>query len=80
MFLCLIISGTAMALGEILSFILEYFQSFFARGMMIGAETVIYIALVLFPYLLFVYLNEDYHRERGRFWNVKWLPAIPCFV
>ena len=80
MFLCLIISGTAMALGEILSFILEYFQSFFARGMMIGAETVIYIALVLFPYLLFVYLNEDYHRERGRFWNVKWLPDIPCFV
>ena len=77
MFLGLILSNTALTAGELISFSLEYFTFPGVKALMYFGNTLFYIMLVFFPYLLLVYFDysRDHNRQRER--RMKLVYAIP---
>ncbi len=80
LFFAMALSNIALAAGEWLSYILEYSTLPFIRDLMILGNTVFYISLVLFPYLLLVYLDYSINPDTSRMRKTKLLLGIPCFL
>ena len=80
LFFQMILCNMAMTAGEALSYALETSTLPFTKELMIAGNTVLFISLALFPFLLFVYLDysADPDRERIRF--RKLLFGIPFFL
>ncbi|MBR2531733.1 MAG: histidine kinase [Lachnospiraceae bacterium] len=78
LFFSLILSNLALAVGESLSYLLELSSSPLTREMMILGNTVFYIFLVFFPYLLLVYLQFGIDPDKARVRKFKLLYGIPC--
>ena len=76
----LIMSGIVLAVGELLSYLLEYITGPLVRGFMIAGNTVYYIELVFFPYLLVVYLDQCTCPDSTIMRKKKLLYGIPCFL
>ena len=70
----------AMAIGELMSYLLEYTSIPLARELTIAGNTVFYICLVFFPYLLWVYIDFCADPNPLRVKKTKLLYGIPCFV
>ncbi len=80
LFLLMILVLAAMAVGELLSFLLEYSTMLLARELMILGNTVFYIALTGFPYLVLVYLECRIDPDRHALRKKKLLFGIPCLL
>ena len=80
LFFAIALSNIALAAGELLSYILEYSMLPFIRDLMIFGNTVFYISLVLFPYLLLLYLEYSINPDTVRMRKRKLLLGIPCFL
>ena len=78
MFFGLILSNLALAVGESLSYLLEFSSSPFTREMMILGNTIFYVFLVFFSYLLLVYLQFGIDPDKARTRKFKLLYGIPC--
>ena len=78
--LAMLVTNTAMAVGETLSYFLETINMPLIRELMIAGNTVFYIALVLFPDLLWVLADYYTDRSRERVRRTKLLWGIPCFL
>ena len=76
----LILSDIILAVGELLSYLLEYVTGTLVRGSMIAGNTVYYVALVFFPYLLVVYLDQCSCPDSTSMRKKKLLYGIPCFL
>ena len=77
----LILTNIVLAVGSLLSYMLEYITGPLVRGFMIAGNTAYYILLVFFPYLLLMYLDycttsPDNTRMRGK----SLLYGIPCIA
>ena len=80
LFFGMIVSNAVLSAGEFLSYLLEYIDTPLVRELMIGGNTLYYISLVFFPYMLLVYLDYSADRDRARVRRAKVLYGIPCFV
>ncbi len=80
LFFAMALANIALAAGEWLSYILEYSTLPFIRDLMILGNTVFYVSLVLFPYLLLVYLDYSINPDTFRMRKTKLLLGIPCFL
>ena len=80
LFVGLLLSDITTAAGELLSLILEYINIPLVRVLMILGNTVYYIALVSFPYLLLLYLEYFIRPDRFLLRKKKLLYGIPCFL
>ncbi len=80
LFFSLLLANAAMAVGELLSYGIEYKVFPFAKELMITGNTVVFVALVLFPYLLFVYLDYCADPNRASVRNRKLIFGIPFFL
>ncbi|MCR4606279.1 MAG: hypothetical protein K5771_00950, partial [Oscillospiraceae bacterium] len=80
MFLGMILANIALTVGELLSYTLEFFTLPPVRELMIAGNTVFYIMLSFFPYLLLVWF--DYFRDgnKHRVRKMKIIYAIPVLV
>ena len=79
-FLALIITNLILTVGESLSYALEFVSSSAVKGMMILGNTLFYIALVAFPYLLSLYTDYEVTPGMERMRKRKLLLGIPCFM
>ena len=66
LFFYLILVNIALTAGALLSYLLEYSSVPLARYLMILGNTVYYVALVFFAYLLFVYFDYSSDPEKTR--------------
>ena len=80
MFLSMILVLLAMAVGELLSFLLEFSTLPIARDMMILGNTVYYMALIGFPYLVLVYLEYRINPDLNELRKKNLLFGIPCLL
>ena len=80
MLISMIVLNAMMAVGEFLSFILEYITTLFARELTIAGNTMFYICLVLFPYLYLIYLIYRVTRDKAETRKRKLQFGIPCFL
>ena len=80
LFLGMIVSNITLAVGELLSYTLEFFTLPLIRELMIAGNTVFYIMMSFFPYLLLVWF--DYFRDgnKRRLRIMKLIYAIPVLV
>ena len=80
LFFYLILVNIALTAGALLSYLLEYSSVPLARYLMILGNTVYYVALVFFAYLLFVYFDYNSDPEKTRMRKRKLLYGIPCVL
>ena len=80
LFFGMILANAALAAGELLSYLLEYINLLLIREFMIAANSAFYAALVLFPYLLFVYLDYSADADKIRVRKTMLLYGIPFFL
>ena len=74
----LFLTNIVMSAGELLSFILEFIRVPLVRELMIAGNTVYYIAMVLFSFLLLVYTDGRFGPGRISGRKMKPLYGIPC--
>ena len=80
LFFDLILANAAMAVVELLSYLLEYTAFPFARALMIAGNTIYCMILVFFPYLLLVYIDYSSDSDERRIRKMKLLYAVPALV
>lgn len=80
LFFNLIMANAALTAGEVLSFLLEYINIPLVRELMIAGNTVFYIFLVVFPYLLSLYFDYNINPDRQYLRKKKILYSIPCLL
>lgn len=80
LFFSMILCNIALTIGELLSYTLENSTFPFTKELMIAGNTVLFISLVLFPFLLFVYLDYSAEPDRDRIRIKKLLFGIPFFL
>lgn len=80
LFLAMILVNMAYAAVELLSYTQEGLQIPFMRGLMIVENTVVYAALVLFPYLYMLYTDFRANKDQRRLRRIKLLYGIPCLI
>ena len=80
MFFTMLLVNMAMAVGELVSCALEYSERPFTKELMMAGKSVFYLCLVVFPYLLFVYLDTLAGSDKARIRKRKVLTGIPCFL
>ena len=80
LFLGMILTNMALAVGELLSYLLEYTTVPFTRELMIAGNTIFYMALTFFSYLLLVYIDYTIDPDAERVRKTKLLYGIPCFL
>ncbi len=80
LFFTLFLVNIALSVGELLSYLLEYFMSPFVRELMTAGNTVYYICLVAFPYLLLLYIDHCSSPDKSPVRRNKLLYGIPCYV
>ena len=76
----LMLANFALSVGELLSYVLEYTTFAFVKEIMVAGNTVYYIFLTGFPYLLFLYLEYSMVPDKSRIRKKKLLYGIPCFL
>ena len=80
LFLALFLVNIALSVGELLSYLLEYVSLPFVREFMIAGNTVYYICLAGFPYLLLTYIDYRTAPDKLRVRRRKLLYGIPWFL
>ena len=80
LFFYMILCNMAMTVGEFLSYALENSTLPFIKELMIAANTVLFVSLALFPFLLFVYLDYSANPDRDSIRFKKLLFGIPFFL
>lgn len=80
LFFYMILCNIAMTVGELLSYALENSILSFTKELMIVGNTVLFISLVLFPLLLFLYLDYSAEPDRNRLRIRKLLFGVPFFL
>ena len=80
LFFGLIMANMALAAGELLSYSLKYSSILLVRQLMILGNTVLYCALVLFPYLLFIYADYTIDPDKARIRKRKLIYAVPLLL
>ncbi|MBO6092281.1 MAG: histidine kinase [Oscillospiraceae bacterium] len=80
LFFSMILSNIAMTVGELLSYSVENSTFPFTRELMITGNTVLFISLVLFPFLFFVYIDYLTDLDKVRIQKDKLLFGIPFFL
>ena len=80
LFYYLVLVNIAMTAGAGLSYLLEFSAVPLTRQLMILGNTAYYIAVVFFPYLLYVYFDYISGPDKGRLRKKKLLYGIPCVL
>ena len=80
LFFYMVLCNIAMTVGEFLSYTLENSTLPFAKELMIAGNTVLFVSLAFFPFLLFVYLDYSADPGRDRIRIRKLLFGIPFFL
>ena len=80
LFFAMVLTNIAMTVGELMSYTLEFLNIIFVRQLMYAGNTVFYIALSVFPYLLILYLDYRCRRDRDRLKKAKLIFGIPLFL
>ena len=80
LFFGLLRANAALAAGELLSFLMENMTIPLAGELMVLGNTVLFTAMVLFPYLLLVYFDFFYDKDSERVRKTKLFYAIPFFL
>ena len=80
LFFYLILANIVMSVGELLSYLLEMTSIPFSKPLMYLGNTVFYVALSVFPYLLLLYLEYRLNPDRDHMRKAKLLYGIPCML
>ena len=80
LFFYMILANAVMVVGELLSFLLELTTLPLVKEIMILGNTVFYITLTGFPYLLLVYVDYRIDQDKTRLRKWKLLYSIPCVL
>ena len=76
----MMLANILMAAGELLSYVLEYTTVSYAGELMTAGNTIFYVFLVVFPYLLLLYLDYRVCPDKNRLRKRKLLYGIPCLL
>ena len=80
LFTAMILVNMAYSVVELMSYSQEGLTISFMRGLMIVENTVVYAAMVLFPYLFMLYTEFRISRDHQRTRRVMLAYSIPCVV
>ena len=80
LFLTMIVVNMIYAAVELMSYLQEDLKISHMRGLMIVENTVVYAALVLFPYLFLLYADFRARRDWQRIQHIWLLYGIPCLI
>ncbi|MCR5402303.1 MAG: histidine kinase [Butyrivibrio sp.] len=79
-FFVMIILCIFMCISDITSYLLEGSNITFGRGLMIITNTIYYFGIIIFPFLIYIYL--EYRNDKSCFknWKKYLLIGIPCSI
>ena len=80
LFFYLVATNLVLSCGELVSYLVEYSPSLLSTVLMYLGNTVFYIGVSLFPYLLMLYLEYRNHPDQMRLKRRKILYGIPFFL